>query len=65
MWLFIVIYLASPDAGQFTWVMMIFAVLSMTFGNLSALVQTDLKRLLGIFPQGFIDFAKEAVAAVI
>jgi NADH:ubiquinone oxidoreductase subunit 2 (subunit N) len=45
--------------------MMIFAVLSMTFGNLSALVQTDLKRLLGIFPQGFINFAKEAVAAVI
>ncbi len=40
------ISLAGPDAGQFTWVMMIFAVLSMTFGNLSALVQTDLKRLL-------------------
>ncbi len=40
------ISLAGADAGQFTWVMMIFAVLSMTFGNLSALVQTDLKRLL-------------------
>jgi len=40
------ISLAGPEAGQFTWVLMIFAVLSMTFGNLSALVQTDLKRLL-------------------
>ena len=40
------ISLTGADAGQFTWVMMIFAVLSMTFGNLSALVQTDLKRLL-------------------
>ena len=40
------ISLAGADASQFTWVMMIFAVLSMTFGNLSALVQTDLKRLL-------------------
>ncbi len=40
------ISLAGMDAGQFTWVLMIFAVLSMTFGNLSALVQNDLKRLL-------------------
>jgi len=40
------ISLAGAEAGQFTWVLMIFAVLSMTFGNLSALVQTDLKRLL-------------------
>ena len=40
------ISLAGAEVGQFTWVMMIFAVLSMTFGNLSALVQTDLKRLL-------------------
>ena len=40
------ITLAGAEVGQFTWVMMIFAVLSMTFGNLSALVQTDLKRLL-------------------
>ena len=40
------ITLAGAEVGQFTWFMMIFAVLSMTFGNLSALVQTDLKRLL-------------------
>jgi proton-translocating NADH-quinone oxidoreductase chain N len=40
------ISLAGADAGQFTWVLMIFAVLSMTFGNLSALVQNDIKRLL-------------------
>ncbi len=40
------ISLAGADAGQFTWVLMTFAVLSMTFGNLSALVQDDIKRLL-------------------
>jgi len=40
------ISLAGVDAGQFTWVLMIFAVLSMTFGNLAALVQNDIKRLL-------------------
>ncbi len=40
------ISLAGADAGQFTWILMIFAVLSMTFGNLSALVQNDIKRLL-------------------
>ncbi len=40
------ISLAGVDAGQFTWVLMVFAVLSMTFGNLSALVQNDIKRLL-------------------
>ena len=40
------ISLAGADAGQFTWVLMVFAVLSMTFGNLSALVQNDIKRLL-------------------
>ncbi|MEJ2657218.1 MAG: NADH-quinone oxidoreductase subunit N [Desulfobacterales bacterium] len=40
------ISLAGVDAVQFTWVLMIFAVLSMTFGNLSALVQNDIKRLL-------------------
>jgi proton-translocating NADH-quinone oxidoreductase chain N len=40
------ISLAGVDAGQFTWVLMTFAVLSMTFGNLSALVQNDIKRLL-------------------
>lgn len=40
------ISLAGVDAGQFTWVLMAFAVLSMTFGNLAALVQNDIKRLL-------------------
>jgi NADH-quinone oxidoreductase subunit N len=40
------ISLAGVDAGQFTWVLAILAVLSMTFGNLSALVQNDIKRLL-------------------
>jgi proton-translocating NADH-quinone oxidoreductase chain N len=40
------ISLAGVDASQFTWVLMAFAVLSMTFGNLSALVQDDIKRLL-------------------
>ena len=40
------ISLAGVDVGQFTWVLAILAVLSMTFGNLAALVQNDLKRLL-------------------
>jgi NADH-quinone oxidoreductase subunit N len=40
------ISLAGVDSGQFTWVLMAFAVLSMTFGNLSALAQNDIKRLL-------------------
>ena len=40
------ISLAGVDAAQFTWVLMAFAVLSMTFGNLAALVQNDIKRLL-------------------
>jgi len=40
------IFLAGVDSGQFTWVLAILAVLSMTFGNLSALVQNDIKRLL-------------------
>jgi NADH-quinone oxidoreductase subunit N len=40
------ISLAGVDADQFTWVLAILAVLSMTFGNLSALVQNDIKRLL-------------------
>ncbi|MFA5699672.1 MAG: NADH-quinone oxidoreductase subunit N [Desulfuromonas sp.] len=37
---------AGADITQFTWVLATFAVLSMTFGNLTALVQNDLKRLL-------------------
>jgi NADH-quinone oxidoreductase subunit N len=40
------ISLAGVDFGQFTWVLASLAVLSMTFGNLAALVQDDLKRLL-------------------
>ncbi|MCF6265743.1 MAG: NADH-quinone oxidoreductase subunit N [Desulfuromusa sp.] len=37
---------AGVDITQVTWVLATLAVLSMTLGNLSALVQTDLKRLL-------------------
>jgi len=37
---------AGVDISQMTWVLVVIAVLSMTLGNLSALVQTDLKRLL-------------------
>ena len=38
--------LAGVDLSQITWILATFAVLSMTLGNLSALVQEDLKRLL-------------------
>lgn len=38
--------LAGGDSVGFNTVLTLFAVLSMTYGNLSALVQTDLKRLL-------------------
>ena len=37
---------AGFDISQVTWVLATIAVLSMVFGNFSALVQTDLKRLL-------------------
>ncbi|NCC77912.1 MAG: hypothetical protein EOM08_15950, partial [Clostridia bacterium] len=37
---------AGADITQLTWVLASIAVLSMTLGNLTALVQTDLKRLL-------------------
>ncbi len=37
---------AGFDITQFTWVLAVVAVLSMTLGNMSALVQNDLKRLL-------------------
>ena len=37
---------AGVDVTQFTWVLATIAVFSMTLGNLTALVQTDLKRLL-------------------
>jgi len=40
------VYLVGVDISQFTWVLAVFAVLSMTVGNFSALVQNDLKRLL-------------------
>jgi NADH-quinone oxidoreductase subunit N len=39
--------LAGHQGGTFTTVLMVLAALSMTYGNLAALVQTDLKRLLG------------------
>jgi NADH-quinone oxidoreductase subunit N len=39
--------LAGTEVGRLTWVLAAFAVLSMTVGNLSALAQNDLKRLLG------------------
>ncbi len=38
--------LAGPGVSEFTWVLGILAVLSMTYGNLAALVQNDIKRLL-------------------
>jgi proton-translocating NADH-quinone oxidoreductase chain N len=38
--------LAGPEAGRLTWALVIFSILSMTVGNLAALVQNDLKRLL-------------------
>nr|WP_320049479.1 NADH-quinone oxidoreductase subunit N [uncultured Desulfuromonas sp.] len=37
---------AGYDISQVTWVLAVVAVLSMTLGNFTALVQTDLKRLL-------------------
>jgi NADH-quinone oxidoreductase subunit N len=37
---------AGYDVSQLTWVLAVVAVLSMTLGNFTALVQTDLKRLL-------------------
>lgn len=37
---------SGTEIGQLTWVLAVFAVGSMTIGNLSALVQNDLKRLL-------------------
>ena len=37
---------AGVDVSQVTWVLATIAVLSMTLGNFSAIVQTDLKRLL-------------------
>jgi NADH-quinone oxidoreductase subunit N len=38
--------MAGPETGRLTWVLAVFSVLSMTVGNLAALVQNDLKRLL-------------------
>jgi NADH-quinone oxidoreductase subunit N len=34
------------DSGHLVWILAVFAVLSMTYGNLAALVQNDIKRLL-------------------
>ena len=38
--------MAGTGISEFTWVLAVLAVLSMTFGNLAALVQDDIKRLL-------------------
>jgi NADH-quinone oxidoreductase subunit N len=38
--------LAGPEVDKLTWVLALLAVLSMSVGNLAALVQNDLKRLL-------------------
>ncbi len=38
--------LAGAEAERLTWILAVFAALSMTVGNLCALVQNDLKRLL-------------------
>ncbi len=40
------VILAGPEAGRLTWALAVFSILSMTAGNLAALVQNDLKRLL-------------------
>jgi len=40
------VLLTGVDSTQFTWLLAVLAVLSMTIGNLSALVQNDIKRLL-------------------
>ncbi len=40
------ISMTGPGVTEFTWVLVVLAVLSMSFGNLAALVQDDIKRLL-------------------
>jgi len=40
------VHVTGEGGGAFTWVLVVLAVLSMTFGNLAALVQDDIKRLL-------------------
>ncbi len=40
------ISLTGGSVSEFTWVLVVLAVLSMTFGNFAALVQDDIKRLL-------------------
>ena len=42
-----IVTLVTPDGQVMTQVLMVCAILSMFYGNLSALVQTDIKRLLG------------------
>ncbi|TWI73236.1 NADH dehydrogenase subunit N [Desulfobotulus alkaliphilus] len=37
---------SGADTGHLIWILSVFAVLSMTYGNLAALVQNDIKRLL-------------------
>jgi len=38
--------MTGSGISEFTWVLVVLAVLSMTYGNLAALVQNDIKRLL-------------------
>jgi NADH-quinone oxidoreductase subunit N len=42
-----IVTLVTPDGNVMTQVLMVCAIASMFYGNLSALVQTDVKRLLG------------------
>lgn len=42
-----IVTLVTPDGNAMTQVLMVCAIASMFYGNLSALVQTDVKRLLG------------------
>lgn len=41
-----ILAMCGMDSQVLVWILMVFAVLSMTWGNLAALVQTDVKRLL-------------------
>lgn len=42
-----IVMLAAPDGGAITSLLSVLAVCSMFYGNLSALIQTDIKRMLG------------------
>ena len=65
--------MSGAGVTQFTWVLVVLAVLSMTYGNLAALVQNDIKRLLayssiahaGYMMIGLLSGNKLGMAAVI